>query len=362
MRGKILASFVVALALIGATLGAARAQGRPTPPPPISSVPADTVLASSFAAFDLGTNYLYNSSGQGGLAGLAHMFGSPNPNGGGAPEASPNPRYRAWAEGYNLAARNEAVGNIAGDSRHSTGGVAGFGMLIAPGVTLNTSIDQSHTDINVMGQPQHGAYDLTQIGVSGAIESGAWTVSAALVRGFAEIHSSRDTLIGPATAGYNGNVWGALADVSYYIPLGRFRIVPRAGTDWLRSRTDPYSEAGGFLPATIPGLTISRTRIFAGGELGNFWMIDKTMIDVTAYGRLVDVVSFNAPPFVVAAATGGAIAQPVQPVTESRLGYETGAQASLRLSPLARLYVAYDARLRGGYQSQGGSVGVEFRW
>ena len=137
------------------------------------------------------------------------------------------------------------------------------------------------------------------------------------MRGFAEIHTTRDTLTGPATAGYNGNVWGALADVSYYIPLGRFRIVPRAGTDWLRSRTDPYSEAGGFLPATIPGLTISRTRIFAGGELGNFWMIDKTMIDVSAYGRLTDVVSFNAPPFVVATATGGANAQPVQPVTES---------------------------------------------
>src|SRR5262249_35959462 len=121
-------------------------------------------------------------------------------------------------------------------------------------------------------------------------------------------------------------------------------------------------EAGGFLPSTIPGLTISRTRIFAGGELGNFWMIDKTMLDVSAYGRLTDVVSFNAPPFVVAAAAGSAIAQPVQPVTESRLGYETGAQASLRLSPLTRLYVASDAPLPGGYPSQGGSCGVEFRW
>ena len=150
--------------------------------------------------------------------------------------------------------------------------------------------------------------------------------------------------------------------MSYYIPLGRFRIVPRAGTDWLRSRTDPYSEAGGVLPATVSGLTISRTRIFAGADIGNFWMIDKTMIDISGYGRLVDVVSFNAPPIVVAAAAGAATAQPVQPVTESRLGYETGAQASLRLSPLARLYVAYDARLRGGYQSQGGSLGVEFRW
>jgi uncharacterized protein with beta-barrel porin domain len=362
VRRKTIASIVTAMALISVALGVARAQAPPTPPPPITSVPANTALASSYAAFDLGTNYLYNSSGQGGLAGLAHMFGTPNPNGGGAPDTAPNPRYRAWAEGYNLAARNEAVGNVAGDSRHSAGAVAGFGMLVAPGITLNTSIDQSHTNINVMGQPQHAGYDLTQIGVSGAIESGAWTVSAALVRGFAEIHSTRDTLTGPATAGYNGNVWGGLADLSYYIPLGRFRIVPRAGTDWLRSRTDPYSEAGGFLPATVPGLTISRTRIFAGADIGNFWMIDKTIIDISGYGRLVDVVSFNAPPIVVAAAAGAATAQPVQPVTESRLGYETGAQASLRLSPLARLYVAYDARLRGGYQSQGGSLGVEFRW
>src|SRR5262249_46948337 len=192
VRGTILSSCVGALALIGATFGGARAQGHPTPPP-ITSVPADTVLASSYAVFDLGTNYLYNSSGQGGLAGLAHMFGATNPNGGGAPDATPNPRYRAWTEGYDLAARNEAVGNIAGDSRHSTGGVAGFGMLVAPGTTLHTSLDQSHTNINVMGQPQHGAYDLTQIGVSGALESGAWTVSAALVRGVAENHSTPHT-------------------------------------------------------------------------------------------------------------------------------------------------------------------------
>ena len=231
-----MASIVTAMALISAALGDARAQAPPTPPPPITSVPANTALASSYAAFDLGTNYLYSSSGQGGLAGLAHMFGTPNPNGGGAPDTAPNPRYRAWAEGYNLAARNEAVGNVAGDSRHSAGAVAGFGMLVAPGITLNTSIDQSHTNINVMGQPQHAGYDLNQIGVSGAIESGAWTVSAALVRGFAEIHSTRHTLTGPATAGYNGNVWGGLADV---------RLVAQPHRSLQRSRRVPAGHGAG---------------------------------------------------------------------------------------------------------------------
>jgi uncharacterized protein with beta-barrel porin domain len=353
-------SILLALALSSTLLGAAHAQA-PTQPPQLTPVAVNSVLAANYAAFDLGTNFLFNSSGQGGLGKLAHMFGTPNPNGGGAPEAVTGPRYRAWAEGYGLAARNDAVGNVAGDKRRSAGGVAGVGMLLAPGITLNASLDQSHTDINVIGQPQRGNYDLTQVGMSGAIESGSWTFSAALVRGFASIKTSRDTPTGTATASYDGSLWGALADVSYYFPIGRMRIVPRGGMDWLRSRTDPYSEANGFLPATVPGITISRTRIYGGGEIGNFWMFDKTMFDVMGYGRLVDVVSYDAPSILISA-TGAAAAQPIQPASESRLGYETGAQASLRLSSMTRLYAAYDARFRGGFQSQAGTLGVEFRW
>jgi uncharacterized protein with beta-barrel porin domain len=361
VMGRSISSLVIAVALLGATLGLAQAQTPPSPPilPPGA---ANTVVGANYAAFDLGTRFLYNSSGQGGLADLAHMFGAPNPNGGGASDSSLAPRYRAWTEGYGVQSRNGAVGDVAGDKRHSAGGVAGIGMLMAPGVTLNASIDRSHTNIDVIGQPQRGAYDLTQIGISGAVESGPWTVSGALVRGIAQVNSSRDTAAGPATAHYDGGLWGALATVSYYVALGRMRIVPRVGTDWLRSRTDAYEETGGLLPASVPELVISRTRIFAGGEIGNFWMIDKTMIDVSAYGRLTDVVSYSAPRFLLASATGIAIGQTIQPPSESRLGYETGAMVSLRLSPLARLYAAYDARFRGGFESQGGSLGIEFRW
>ena len=103
MSGKIVASFVTALALIGATLTAARSQAPPRPLPIMTPDAAATVISANFAAFDLGTRYLYNSSGQGGLADLAHMFGAPNPNGGGAPNSPSDPRYRTWAEGYALA-------------------------------------------------------------------------------------------------------------------------------------------------------------------------------------------------------------------------------------------------------------------
>jgi uncharacterized protein with beta-barrel porin domain len=361
---KTIGSSLIGLAMLGAALGAARAQSI-EPPPRLESVLASgaaaTVIGATAAAFDLGTRFLYNSSGQGGIGELAHMFGSPNPNGGGA-DPQPASRYRAWTEGYGLQSRNDPVANIPGDKRHSQGGVVGVGMLVAPGITLNASVDQSHTNIDVTGLPQQGKYDLTQVGMSGAIESGAWTLSGALVRGVAQVTSTRDVPSGPATANYDGDLWGALADISYYVALGRLRIVPRVGTDWLRSHTDAYSEVGGLLPANVPALTISRTRIFAGGQIGNFWMIDKTMFDISGYGRVVDVVSYSAPPFFLAAASGFAIGQTIQPPTESRWGYETGATASLRISPQARLYATYDVRFRGGFESQGGSIGCEFRW
>ena len=362
VSGKIFSRFVIALALLGATLTAVRAQSPPRAPLMMTPDAAATVISANFAAFDLGTRYLYNSSGQGGLTDLAHMFGAPNPNGGGASDSLNDPRYRAWTEGYGLQSRNDAVANIPGDKRHSAGAVAGFGMLVSPAITLNASIDQSHTKINVAQPPQQGQYDLTQFGMSGAIQTGPWTLSGAIVRGIAELNSSRDSLSGPSTANYNGGLWGSLADLSYYVALGRMRLVPRVGADWLRSHTDPYAEQGGFLPASVPALTISRTRIFVGGEIGQFWMLYKTMIDVSAYGRLVDVVSYSAPPFVLGPAAGIAINQTIQPPTEARLGYEMGATASLRISSMARLYATYEARLRGGFESQSGSVGIEFRW
>jgi uncharacterized protein with beta-barrel porin domain len=36
--------------------------------------------------------------------------------------------------------------------------------------------------------------------------------------------------------------------------------------------------------------------------------------------------------------------------------------ASVRLSPIARLYAVYDGHFRDGYQSNGGTLGLELRW
>src|SRR5262245_14727919 len=67
--GRSASSIVIAAALLSATLGVVRAQQRPVRPvPTMAPGTASTVVAANYAAFDLGTRFLYNSSGQGGLA------------------------------------------------------------------------------------------------------------------------------------------------------------------------------------------------------------------------------------------------------------------------------------------------------
>jgi uncharacterized protein with beta-barrel porin domain len=49
-------------------------------------------------------------------------------------------------------------------------------------------------------------------------------------------------------------------------------------------------------------------------------------------------------------------------VAEGKFGLDAGVVASVRLSPIARLYALYDGRFRNGFQSNGGTLGLELRW
>jgi uncharacterized protein with beta-barrel porin domain len=68
------------------------------------------------------------------------------------------------------------------------------------------------------------------------------------------------------------------------------------------------------------------------------------------------------PNLAVSAVSGGATPITVFGVQEAKYGIDTGAMASMRLSPLARLYAVYDGKFRDGFQSHSGTLGLEFRW
>lgn len=352
-----------AIMIAATTAGWAQCLCSPAPPPQVPST-ADAVGASAdYALFGLGTRYLQYLGGLGGPTSQASLFGTgPNPAGGGAPAPPAGPTYRAWSELYGQASQTGAQASFPGDSRRTYGGVGGVAMNVAPGAMLGLSVDQSRTRIDITGLPQHATLDLTQVGVNGAYELGAWTFSAAGVAGFARVDSARDTDSGPATAGYDANVWGAIGEAAYYIALGSARVVPKFGADWTQTRTDAYSEMGGIDAVSVPSAMSDRARIFAGAEIGNTWVTSSTVFDVSGYARVVDIVAQHVPDVTVSAVSGPATPVTVFGVTEAKYGIDAGGTASVRLSPIARLYAVYDGRFRDGFQSHTGTLGVELRW
>ena len=342
-----------------AALSQAQAQAPPAPAP--TPTPTPTLINSSLSAgstvTNLGSNFL-ERLGNRATSGFDKALRS-NPGGGGASESTETPRFRTWGEAYGLSATTGPLGYFVGDRRRTFGGVAGVGARLAPGVNVGISVDQSHTAIDIPLALQSATLDLTQFGFNASVDKGPWTWAVALVHGFGNVHSSRDTGFGLATAGYNARVDGALTELSYYWSIDQSRIVPKAAFEYVRASTASLQETGGLDPVTASGASAERARVLIGAEIGRYWIFDQKIFDLSAYGKFVDNVAQN---FGAVTVSLGAQSILVQGIGESRYGADAGASASLSLSNTARLYVNYDAKFRAAMQSHQGTVGVEFKW
>ena len=330
---------------------------RPPPAPTPSRTDIDSDLSAGATLTNLGSNFLERLGNQ-----ATYGFGRAlrnNPGGGGASEATDAPRFRTWGEAYGISARTGAQADFVGDRRQTWGGVAGLGARVAPGVNVGISVDQSHTAIDVPLALQSATLDLTQLGFNASVDKGPWTWAIALVHGFGKINSSRDTGFGTASAGYNAQIDGALTELSYYWNIDQSRIVPKAAFEYVRAATGPLQEFGGLDPVMATGATVERARILIGAEIGHYWIFDRKIFDLSAYGKFVDNVSQNFSSVTVSLGTESIT---VQGIGESRYGADAGASASLSLTNTARLYVNYDGKFRSATQSHQGTAGVELKW
>ncbi len=314
-------------------------------------------MSAGAAVTNLGSNFLERLGNQA-SSGFGRAFRN-NPGGGGASEATDAPRYRAWGEAYGISARTGAQLDFVGDRRQTWGGVAGLGAIVAPGVNVGVSVDQSRTAIDVPLALQSATLDLTQFGFNASVDKGPWTWAVALVHGFGKINSSRDTGFGIASAGYNAQIDGALTELSYYWNVDQSRVVPKAALEYVRATTGSFQEVGGLDPLMATGASAERSRILLGAEVGHYWILDQKVFDLSAYGKFVDNVSQNFSSITVSL---GAQSITVQGIGESRYGADAGASASLSLSNTARLYVNYDGKFRAAVQSHQGTLGVELKW
>ena len=349
--GLMLAALAVSPGL-AQSIAPAAARG-PTP----SQTGIDSELSAGAAVSNLGSSFLERLGNQ-----AAGGFGRAlrnNPGGGGASEAIDGTRYRTWGEAYGISARTGAQADFVGDRRQTWGGVAGFGLRVAPGVNVGFSVDQSRTAIDVPLALQSAALDLTQLGFNASVDQGPWTWAVALVDGFGNINSSRDTGFGLATAGYDAHIFGALTELSYYWTIDQSRIVPKAALEYVRASTGSLQEAGGLDPVAASGTTLERSRILLGAEIGHYWIFDRKILDLSAYGKFVDNVAQDFGSSIVSL---GAESITVQGIGESQYGADAGASASLSLSNTARLYLNYDGKFRAAIQSHQATLGVEFKW
>jgi uncharacterized protein with beta-barrel porin domain len=220
-------------------------------------------------------------------------------------------------------------------------------------------VDQSRTAIDVPLALQSATLDLTQIGLNASVDHGPWTWAIALVHAFGQINTSRDTGLGMARANYGAQLNGGLTEISYYWSLDQSRIVPKAAFEYVHTSTESFQELGGLNPVTATGALAERARFLAGAEVGHYWIFDRKIFDVSAYGKFVDNVSQTFSNVTVSLGTESIA---LQGIGESRYGADAGASASLSLTGNARLYLNYDGKYRSAMQSHQGTVGVEFKW
>jgi uncharacterized protein with beta-barrel porin domain len=364
---RIARAVVVALtiALAVATAPSVHAQTGFIPPTPTPApMPAPTAthinsdISSGGQVLNLGSNFLERLGNQA-TNGLNHIWNN-NSGGGGASEVTEAPRYRSWGEVYGLSVTEDPQGVFFGDKRRILGGVVGVGARVAPGVNVGFSVDQSHTQVDVPLALQSATIDLTQLGFTASVDKGPWTWALALVHGFGDIGSSRDTGLGIARAGYGTRLDGALTELSYYWDLQQqSRIVPKLDLEYVRATAGSFQEIGGLNPVSATGSTLERARVMLGTEIGHYFIFDRKILDLSGYGKFVDNFSQSFSSVVVSL---GPQAISVQGIGESRYGADAGASASLLLTNTARVYLNYDGKFRSQLQSHQGTLGLELKW
>ncbi len=335
----------------------------PTPTPSPTPDPTPTKINSDISAgselLDLGSSFLQRLGNQA-TNGFVRDLRN-NPGGGGASEAAEGPRFRTWGELYGLSITTGPQLDYFGDKRRTLGGVAGFGARVAPGVNVGFSVDQSRTTVDVPLALQSATLDVTQLGFNASIDKGPWTWAIALVHGFGNVSSGRDTGggFGFATAQYGARIDGVLTELDYYWTMQQSRIVPKVGLEYVRASTGAFQETGGLDPLTVTGANMSRARILAGAEIGHYWIFDRKILDLSAYGKFVDNFSQQ---FSSVQVSLGPQSISVTGIGESQYGADAGASASLSITNTARVYLNYDGRFRSNLTSHQGTLGLEMRF
>jgi len=268
-------------------------------------------------------------------------------------------KFGGWAEVYGATARTSADGDIPGDRRRAYGLAGGFNALLTENLVLGFGIDQGRTDIDLdRAFQESGTVNLTQFGVNAGYRSGPFFVNAAATYGVGDADTTH-SVGGASTASYNLATWGVLGETGYRFDLGGLWLTPSIGLDYTSVHSDSFTETGG-LALAANGYTADRTRAWLGLRVGHSWqMASGGSFDLSAYGRVVDVLSGQDRLLPVTFAATPGTPMTITGNKENRVGFDLGVKASYTITDRTSLFAGYDGAFRDGFSAHQGRVGLK---
>lgn len=249
-----------------------------------------------------------------------------------------------WADGY-------AFRVTQGATREARGFAGGVGLALGEGLTLGLGIERGRIDIDVPGGRESGRVNLTEIGAVLRLDSGRFSGSLALVKGFGNAATAR-TIIGNSRADYDPRLTGAGLALGYAIETGGWTLRPEGGIDWVRVSADGFTESDR-LGLVVGGAAARQVRATAGlGVLRDFGAFT-----LAARARYLAVLDGSQRRVTTAFALA-----PTRPLTMTAPGEPDGALLGARIAvPLgerATISLGYDGRFGGEYTAHSGNLGL----
>ncbi|MGE3148800.1 MAG: autotransporter domain-containing protein, partial [Pseudorhodoplanes sp.] len=132
--------------------------------------------------------------------------------------------------------------------------------------------------------------------------------------------------------------------------------------EWTQTTADNFIESGGATPVLGNAQLSQRTRLSWGAELGHTFVLERSLLDLSFTGKMIDNVSQTGGVVQISSTAGPAAPRIVQAANEGRYGFDATAIVSWIFAPGWRLYGLYDGRFHDGFTSNGGTVGLEVKW
>ncbi len=275
------------------------------------------------------------------------------------------PGVKPWAEAYGVYTREASHGSTPGDTQSAGGLAAGMGFAVAPGLTVGAAIDQGWTHVSLPSVSESANVSLLQGGLYAAYDTGAFVarVSGVYGAGNASTSATDSILLTPSSASYGVTTSGVSAEVGHRMAYEGWRLMPVIGVDWQEAHVNGFTETGGYAALTSNGGTQDRTHSWFGLEAGRTLYEAGYRIDLQTYVRGLEVMTGADNRLEAAFVSAPTQQLTITGLAEPRWSVQFGAKVNaFNVTDNVSLYLAYDGRAAGGFESHAGTAGFKIRW